>query len=220
MQKLQKIAEAAGSSLKNAFKITVYLPDPNDFLGFEEVWKSWFPKNPPARTIIPYMGLGGRGCKVEIAPKTLVNNSKLKIETIETSDAPEPVTHEPQAVKVGDYLFLSGQMACDGKGLAKEVQRNPGFPYYGSPAKMQMDYILKNVSAICEAAGTTLDNVVSRQAFHVDFEHFYESITAWGDHFPPGKRPASTTIKIGGPLLVPGCEILLDLIAYAPPKPK
>jgi len=218
LKTLQRIAEAAGSSLKNMVKATVYLADPNDYVGFEEVWQSWFPKDPPARTIIPYCGLGGRGCLVEIAPKTLINNAKIKKETIETTKAPKPFGHAPQAVKAGDLLFLSGQMACDENGLAKEVQRNPAYPYYGSPHKMQMDYMLKNTAAICEAAGTSLDNIVSRQAFHTSFEHFYESITAWGNHFPPGKRPASTTIKIGGPLLVPGCEILLDMIAYVPPK--
>ena len=215
---LQSIAEAAGSSLENTVKATVYLPDPNDFVGFEEVWKSWFPKDPPARTIIPYSGLGIRGSILEIALKTLTNDAKIKKETIETSKAPKPLTHEPQAVKAGNYLFLSGQMACNETGLAKEAQRNPGFPYYGSPNKMQMEYILKNTAAICEAAGTSLDNVVSRQCFHTSFEHFHDSIMVWADHFPPGKRAASTTIKIGGPLLVPGCEILLDMIAYIPPK--
>jgi hypothetical protein len=40
-------------------------------------------------------------------------------------------------------------------------------------------------------------------------------MAAWARHFP-NAAPASTTIEIGGPLLVPGCKVLFDLIGYAP----
>ena len=71
-----------------------------------------------------------------MAPKCLSGDSKLVKETIQTSDAPEPLTHEPQAIKAGDFLFLSGQMAADEKGVAKEGLREPGFTYYGNPRRM------------------------------------------------------------------------------------
>jgi enamine deaminase RidA (YjgF/YER057c/UK114 family) len=161
------------------------------------------------------MGLGPKGSKVEIAFKCIMPNGRIKKETIETDKAPKPIGHEPQAVKAGNYLFFSSQMACDERGVAPEAQRDPRFPYYGSLAKMQMRYILKNVQAICEAAGTDLGNLCRRQAFHTDFHDFQESIDEWAAHFP-GDRPASTTLKIGGPFLVPGCEVLLDLIGYIP----
>ena len=219
LKKLQLIAEAAGSSLERMVKTAVYLPRPQDYTGFEEVWKYWFPNNPPARTIIPNQGLGGKGCLVEIAPKLLTGDSKLKIETIETSDAPEPVFHEPQAVKAGDFLFYSGQMACDEKGVAPEALRHPNFPYYGNAGKLQMEYIMKNVTAISEAAGTTTDNICNRIAFHDNFnDGFQESIDTFFDYLPAGKRAASTTLNIGGPLMVPGCRVLLDLIGFIPPK--
>jgi len=219
LKKLQKIAEAAGTSLERMVKTAVYLPRPQDYPGFEEVWKYWFPNNPPARTIIPNQGLGGKGCLVEIAPKLLSGDSKLKIETIETSDAPEPVFHEPQAVKAGDFLFYSGQMACDEKGVAPEALRHPNFPYYGNAGKLQMEYIMKNVTAISEAAGTTTDNICNRIAFHDNFgDGFQESIDTFFDYLPAGKRAASTTLNIGGPLMVPGCRVLLDLIGFVPPK--
>ena len=219
LKKLQAIAESAGTSLDRMVKSAVYLPRPEDYIGFEEVWKYWFPKNPPARTIIPNQGLGGKGCLVEIAPKLLSGDSKLKIETIETSDAPEPIFHEPQAVKAGDFLFLSGQMACDKNGVAKEAIRHPNFPYYGSVGRMQMEYMMKNISAICEAAGTSVDNICNRICFHDNFhDGFQEAIDTFFEYLPAGKRCASTTLAIGGPLMVPECRILLDLIGFIPPK--
>lgn len=217
--KLQKTAEAAGTSLDRCVKATVYIGHPNQFAEMDRVWKKWFPNNPPARTVIPYMGLGGKGSQVEIAMKLLSGDSKLTIETIETSAAPEPLGHEPQAVKCGDFLFFSTQMAFDSKGnLAAEVQRHPNFPWYGEPARMQMRYILDNVAAISEAAGSSLENLCRRQCFHDDFTWFSASMQEeWKSHFP-GDKPASTTLRIGGPLVVPGAHFVLDLIGYVPPK--
>jgi enamine deaminase RidA (YjgF/YER057c/UK114 family) len=120
-------------------------------------------------------------------------------------------------VKAGDFLFFSTQMAFDSSGaLAQETMRNPGFPWYGQPAKMQMHYVLGNVAAISEAAGTTLKNLCKRACFHDDFTWFAETMQdEWASHFP-GDKPASTTLRVGGPLVVPGAHFLLDLTSYAP----
>ena len=107
-------------------------------------------------------------------------------------------------------------MAYDSSGkLAQGMVRDDAFPWYGSPGRTQMRYMLSNVSAICEAAGTQLSNVVRVACFHDDTQFFAESIDEWAAHFP-GIKPAATMIKIGGPLLVPGANSLLDLIAYVP----
>ncbi len=216
LAKLARIAEAAGSALDRAVKADVYIGHPSDFAGMERVWKRWFPENPPARCVIPYMGLGTRGSRIEIAFTLLANDSTLTIERIETSQAPEPWSHEPQAVKAGNFLFLSQQMACDSRGrLADGMNRHPEFPWYGLPGKNQMRFMLRNVAAICEAAGTRLENVVRRACFHDEGTWFADSIEEWAAHFA-GVKPASTTMKIGGPLVVPGANALLDLIAYVP----
>jgi enamine deaminase RidA (YjgF/YER057c/UK114 family) len=216
LQKLAKIAEAAGTSLQRAVKADVYIGNPADFAGMDKVWRRWFPENPPARCVIPRLGFGGVGSMVEVAFTLLANDSKLKIETIETPNAPRPFSHEPQAVKVGNLVFLSQQMACDADGCVPDgLVRDPRYPYYGQSGRLQMRHILKNVAAICEAAGTRLENVVRRVCFHDDGNWFAESIDEWAAHFPVVK-PASTTMVLGGPLVVPGAHTLLDLIAYAP----
>ena len=214
--KLAKTAEAAGTTLDRAVKADVYIGPPSDYAGMEKVWKRWFPNNPPARCVIPYMGLGGKGSRVEIALTLLAEDSPLKIEIVKTSKAPKPFSHEPQAVKVGNLLFLSQQLPCDENGsLIPEGARNPNFPYYGLPSQTQMRYMLKNVAAICEAANTELENVVRRACFHDSGEHFAEAMQEWAAHFPE-RKPCSTTLIIGGPLVVPGAHTLLDLIAYVP----
>jgi enamine deaminase RidA (YjgF/YER057c/UK114 family) len=215
LQKLAKLAESAGTSLGRAVKADVYLPNPADYAGMDSVWKRWFPK-PPARSVVPHVGLGAKGARVQIALTLLANGSSLTAETIETSLAPEPFSHEPQAVKVGNLLFLSQQMAFTSSGeLAPGMLRVSEYPWYGAPGTAQMRYMMQNVAAICEKAGTKLEYVVKRQCFHDDTQWFQESITEWAAYFP-GVKPASTTLKIGGPLVIPGANTMLDLIAYVP----
>ena len=214
--KLSRIAEAAGTSLDKTVKADVYIGHPQDFADVDRVWAKWFPNNPPARVVIPYLGMGNAGSRVEIALTLLAGDSTLTRQTIETSDAPQPLGHEPQAMKVGDLLFFSTQMAFDSAGrLVEGGVRHPSFPWYGSPGQAQMRYMMQNISAICEAAGTTVDQIVRRVCFHSDFQWFAESITEWASYFPDDK-PASTTLLLGGPLVVPGADTILDLIAYVP----
>jgi enamine deaminase RidA (YjgF/YER057c/UK114 family) len=95
--------------------------------------------------------------------------------------------------------------------------RDENFPFYGLPGQAQMRYMMKNVAAICRAGGTDVANVVRRACFHDAGTFFADSIQEWASYFP-GVKPASTTMVIGGPLVVPGANALLDLIAYVPPK--
>jgi enamine deaminase RidA (YjgF/YER057c/UK114 family) len=216
LEKLSRIAAVAGTSLGQAVKADVYIGHPNDFAAMDKVWRKWFPDNPPARVVIPYMGMGARGARVQIALTLLADDAAQKKETIETSDAPEQPGHEPQAVKVGNLLFFSTQMAFDSSGkIADGLLRNPNFPWYGSPSQAQMRYMMKNINAICEAAGSSVENICRRVCFHSDFSWFAESIEEWARYFPEDK-PASTTIRLGGPFVVEGADTLLDLIAYVP----
>jgi enamine deaminase RidA (YjgF/YER057c/UK114 family) len=216
LQKQAAIAEAAGTSLDKAVKATVYLGHPSEFGAMDKVWRHWFPENPPARVVIPYMGLGGRGSRVEVAFKLLAGDSKLDVETIEAPGVPPGLGHEPQAVKAGKFLFFSTVTPANHNGALEEsTKRRPSFPWYGQPPKLEMRWMLDNVAKVCDAAGTSLDQIVRRQAFHNDFTSFSQSIEEWAAHFD-GDKPASTTLEIGGPLLVPGSHVQMDLIGYCP----
>ena len=119
-------------------------------------------------------------------------------------------------MRAGQYLFYSQQMAFDSSGaLAQEVQRAPGYPYYGQPAKNQVDYLMGNVARIATAAGSSIDNVCKRQCFHDDYTWFAETWAEWRSKFNQ-PEPCSTTIGIGGPLIVEGAHVLYDLMGYIP----
>ena len=65
LENLKAIAEAAGSSLDRAVKVTVFLKDMNDFAAMNEVYARYFAKNPPARSTLEVARLP-RDVRVEI----------------------------------------------------------------------------------------------------------------------------------------------------------
>jgi enamine deaminase RidA (YjgF/YER057c/UK114 family) len=216
LHKLSRCAEEAGSSLDRCVKADVYMGHPQDWIGIDRVWRKWFPAGGPARTTIPYCGLAARGCRIEISLILLHGDSRLERTTVETSAAPEPHGHEPQAVRAGDFLFFSTQIPVDSTGaVPAELLPDPEFPYLRQRSKLQTRYMLENMSAICEAGGTTLDNLCRCQMFFEDFADLASSVEEWRSHFK-SDPPAANTVRLGGPLLAPGTHVLYDAIAYVP----
>jgi len=65
LENLKTVLEAAGSSMNKVLKCTVFLTDITDFPAMNDVYHSYFPANPPARTTIAAKDLPG-GSPVEI----------------------------------------------------------------------------------------------------------------------------------------------------------
>lgn len=64
-ENMKNVLEAAGSSLEQAVKTTVYLKDMGDFAPMNEVYGRYFPTNPPARATVEAARLP-RDVRVEI----------------------------------------------------------------------------------------------------------------------------------------------------------
>ena len=84
---------------------------------------------------------------------------------ISTPNAPSAIGPYSQAIRAGSLLFVSGQIPLDpatGALIPEET------------IQAQTARVLKNLSAILEAAGATLDNVVKTTVFLRDMEDFGE----------------------------------------------
>jgi 2-iminobutanoate/2-iminopropanoate deaminase len=64
-ENLKAVVEAAGSSLDRVLKVVIYMADLKELMEMNEVFSSYFPVDPPARTTFQVAGLVG-GARVEI----------------------------------------------------------------------------------------------------------------------------------------------------------
>lgn len=106
-------------------------------------------------------------------------------EVVATSKAPQAIGPYSQAIKSGGFLFTSGQIAIDpatGNIIEGDVQA-------------QTERVMKNLSAILEAAGLTLRNVVKTTVFLKSMGDFAPMNEIYGRHFGE-HRPARSTVEV------------------------
>ncbi|MFQ6111726.1 MAG: RidA family protein [Nitrospinota bacterium] len=65
LERMKSLLEAAGSSLEKVVKATVYLADLADYAAMNEVYRQYFPAEPPTRATVQVAGLV-QGARVEI----------------------------------------------------------------------------------------------------------------------------------------------------------
>jgi enamine deaminase RidA (YjgF/YER057c/UK114 family) len=207
--------DRCGSCLSNVVKAQIHLRDRDDIPGFMEVWKKYFPVDPPVTTIIPTSnpGFAVEQAAIEITIIALSNEGKTRKEII---SIPICTSFENQtlAIKAGDLLFITGLMATDENGLVKECVKNDKQPFFGSSIYCQMDNILGKAKRICEEAGTSLANTVRIQQYHENLNEFYEAYQTWQNYLPNQALPFSA-VEVPS-LAIPSCSVLLDLWVYAP----
>lgn len=212
LKKLGAILEHAGSSLQDVVYARVAMVDPEDIVGMERVWRETWPEHPPARNIVFSNSLASEACLIEIFATALVRGSKLPREEIRTASAPKALFHEPQALRVGDLLFVSTQLAVNEHGIDPSVPMNPNFPFFGNSAKRQTEVMLRNVKTICEAGGASLETVLRTQLQFTDLAEFDAVQEVWEATFGP-EPPAISAAEVKGPFPVPGCTVLMDVVA-------
>ena len=122
-------------------------------------------------------------------------------EIIFTEKAPKPIGPYSQAIKVGNFLFISGQIPVDPES-GKLVEGDIG---------AQTHQVLKNIRAIVEAAGGTLNNVVKVTVYLDDMDDFAEMNEVYSQYFSESK-PARTTIEVSR--LPKNVKIEIEAIAY------
>jgi 2-iminobutanoate/2-iminopropanoate deaminase len=125
----------------------------------------------------------------------------MRKEVVYTDKAPKPIGPYSQAVKVGPWLFLSGQIPIDPR--SGEV--------VDGDIEVQTRRVLENVKAILESVGYTLDDVVKVTVYLADLKDFPRFNNVYSEYFKD-KPPARTTVQVAG--LPRNAKIEIDVIAY------
>ncbi len=121
-------------------------------------------------------------------------------EIVETKKAPAPIGPYSQAIRANGFLFVSGQIPID--------------PATGSLVtggiEEQTRQVLKNLSAILEAAGSGLSKVVKTSIFLTNLDDFARLNQVYGE-FLGEFKPARSTVQVSR---LPK-EVLVEIEAVA-----
>jgi 2-iminobutanoate/2-iminopropanoate deaminase len=172
--------KTAGSSLANAASVTVYLRNQSDFAAMNEVYRSYWPKDPPARTtvMLPLLNEG----LVEIAVVAVPDGGeRVVVNPAEWSSSPNPYSY---AIKTGNTLFLSGLIARNGK---------DNTPIKGDMTA-QTKAVLDNGAAVLKAAGFAYSDIVASRVYLSDQAAFQDMNKVYQSFFPTDP-PARATVK-------------------------
>ena len=213
-KRIEPVLDASNSSLEMVLKAQVYLSDIEDVAPFNTVWSKYFGDNPPTTSIIPTSGFGHESGKIEINILALEKDVHTRKETIDAGLF-TGFNGQANAIKAGELLFVSALMAVDKNGLVDSAKIDHKQPFFSSNIQSQMRVILRNAQKICDAAGTSLENIVRIQQFHTDLNDFYPAYQIWQEFLPGFYLPFSA-VEVPNPLPIPGCKVLLDLWFYVP----
>ena len=121
-------------------------------------------------------------------------------EIINTDSAPKPVGPYSQAIKAGNFVFVSGQGPIDPKTNQLILE----------DIKSQTRRVLENIAEILKTADLTMKDVVKTTVFMTDLNNFSEMNEVYSEYFTEGK-PARSTVQVAKlPLNI---DVEIDAIA-------
>jgi 2-iminobutanoate/2-iminopropanoate deaminase len=106
---------------------------------------------------------------------------------IQTEKAPAPIGPYSQAVKAGNMLFISGQIALD-----PETNQ-----LISGGIKVEAKQVMKNLEAVLASADFSFENVVKTTIFLSDMNHFSDVNEVYGSYFK-SDFPARETVAVLG----------------------
>lgn len=105
-------------------------------------------------------------------------------ETVFTKNAPAPIGPYSQAVKAGNMMFISGQIPLTAEGKLA-----------GDDVITQTHQCLKNLKAILEEAGCTMNDVVKTTVLMQDLGDFAKMNEVYGEYLGDSK-PARAAFQV------------------------
>ncbi|MBD3880941.1 RidA family protein [Phormidium tenue FACHB-886] len=113
-----------------------------------------------------------------------------------------PVSPYCHAVRAGDFLFVTGQLAQD---------PDTGIINLGS-IEEQTHRVLQNLKLVLEHCGSSFDRITMARIFLTDIRDIQTVNEIYRSYFQPNELPGRTTIGVTG--LAGLGDIEIDLIAY------
>jgi reactive intermediate/imine deaminase len=206
-QALDNIAatlKTAGSSLSNAASVIVYLRSAADFAAMNEVYRTNWPKDPPARTtVVVTAPLALPDALIEVSMVAVpAGGERVVIHPSDWIASPNPYSY---GIKSGNTLFMSGLVSRNGKDNTA----------VSGDMTAQTRTVLDNGAAILRAAGMSAADVVSARVFLADPARFQDMNAVYRTYFPHDP-PARATVHAG--LTSPDYLVEITMVAVKDAK--
>lgn len=120
-------------------------------------------------------------------------------EIIKTNKAPGAIGPYSQGIKIGDFVYTSGQ-----------IPLNPETGVMAGSIEEQTAQSLENVKAILEAAGTSMDKVIKTTVFLSDMNDFVRMNEVYATYFTVN-QPARSAVEVAK--LPKDAKIEIEVIA-------
>jgi len=120
-----------------------------------------------------------------------------------TEKAPAPIGPYSQAIKIGNILYTSGQIALVPETMELET----------SSIEAETKQVLENLKAVLEAAQMTFENIVKTTIFITNMEDFARINVVYSTYFDEQTAPARETVQVAA--LPKGVNIEISVVAVA-----
>ena len=122
---------------------------------------------------------------------------------IKTSKAPDPVGPYNQAIKAGNFIYCSGQIAIDP--ISNEIN------CLGNIEK-ETTQVLQNLLAVLKAGGARVEDIVKTTIYLTDLKNFQIVNEIYNEFFNVANPPARACIEVSS--LPKGVLIEIDCVAF------
>ncbi len=126
----------------------------------------------------------------------------MEKKAISTDKAPQAIGPYSQAIQVGEFLFLSGQIPLDPS--TGEMDRED--------IQGQTRRVMENLKAVLESQGLTMESIVKTTIFLTDMGNFAKVNEIYGGYFSENP-PARSTVQVSN--LPRDAAIEIEAIAVA-----
>lgn len=124
---------------------------------------------------------------------------------IHTAAAPDAIGTYSQAIRVGDTVYLSGQIPLD----PATMQVIEG------PIERQIERVFENLKAVASAAGGTMDDIVKVNVYLTDLANFATVNEVMARYFT---EPYPARAAIGVSQLPKGVPVEMDAVLVSPQR--
>ena len=126
----------------------------------------------------------------------------MQKKSVNTTEAPEAIGPYSQAIRIGNFLYTSGQISLDPKTM-EMITGN---------IELETEKVLQNIEAILSAEGLNFGHVIKTTVYLTDLSEFTRMNQVY-EKFFSNTKPARACVQVAA--LPKGAKVEIDAIAHS-----